>query len=585
MKKSPYGLITAVAVLLLAAVLFAGSAAADDIADCLFEGIAAESVDSESSISALASTQMVDISSGSASFDLGSFTVVSGEKLKIDVKISNITTDNNNKISITLGNFDQILSKIDFNSVTIKLTTTGIDDSSSTISTKVSILTVERAFTTLTGGMTITSDTEYSGVKLLPLLKQYLSSLTFNIVPVSPDASIRLEINADVKTGKSVHPEISMKISKVSSLKSIPEADMSLVSGTSSVKKSYLLSSVGSGQITAKAKPESVHIGDSFNLSGTADFRNPLSFFISGTEFGFQPITGESGGYLTVSGNAWNTAVNTSLLSNSSGKKPEAGEYTIYAAALTAKGRENITKLNSNDMGNIDYVITYAAVPVTFEPPLIVSNITVTAAAGGTASASAASAVTGTVITLTAVPDTDYKFKEWQVVSGGVAVVNNQFTMPACDVEIDAVFEKILISANKSASIVNQTTPENLSNLSVPLFTNLKSGKSIPLNDSVVVKAVIGGVEQPLPAKIVDGKVQLDDPESAAGADSLTVEFIGRKLGDSDSDGNVTVNDAVRVAQSLVKIVTLDDKGRFYGDTDSDGNITVNDAVKVAQRL
>ncbi|HJJ38937.1 MAG TPA: dockerin type I repeat-containing protein, partial [Methanocorpusculum sp.] len=140
-------------------------------------------------------------------------------------------------------------------------------------------------------------------------------------------------------------------------------------------------------------------------------------------------------------------------------------------------------------------------------------------------------------------------------------------------------------TAETEASQLVSTSISSLPSLKIPQYTNPKSGKSIPLDDDVAVKAVISGVEQTLPAKIIDGQVVLDDPEAAAGADSLTVEFIGRKLGDSDGDGQVTVNDAVKVAQSLVSIVELNEKGEFYGDADSDGDVTVNDAVKVAQRL
>ena len=212
-------------------------------------------------------------------------------------------------------------------------------------------------------------------------------------------------------------------------------------------------------------------------------------------------------------------------------------------------------------------------------------TITVTSTTGGTAFASSSSAITGTMITLTATPDAGYALKEWQVLSGGVTITGNTFIMLENDVEINAVFEKIVISANKNAAKIEQTTPAALPTLTVPLFTNPKSGKSIPLDDDVVVKAVIGGVEKILPAKIVSGKVVLDNPDAAAGASGIIVEFIGKKLGDSDGDGLVTVNDAVKVAQSLVSIVKLNEKGEFYGDADSDGLVTVNDAVKVAQRL
>ena len=69
-------------------------------------------------------------------------------------------------------------------------------------------------------------------------------------------------------------------------------------------------------------------------------------------------------------------------------------------------------------------------------------TITVTSGDNGTASASHAKAVVGTEITLTATPNTGYHLKEWQVISGGVTIENNKFTMPSANVEVKAIFEK-----------------------------------------------------------------------------------------------------------------------------------------------
>ena len=69
-------------------------------------------------------------------------------------------------------------------------------------------------------------------------------------------------------------------------------------------------------------------------------------------------------------------------------------------------------------------------------------TITVTSGDNGTASASHAKAVVGTEITLTATPNKGYHFKEWQVISGGVTIKDDKFTMPSANVEIKAIFEK-----------------------------------------------------------------------------------------------------------------------------------------------
>lgn len=70
-------------------------------------------------------------------------------------------------------------------------------------------------------------------------------------------------------------------------------------------------------------------------------------------------------------------------------------------------------------------------------------NITVSDDGNGTAKSSYSWGVTGKEIYLTATPDEGYKFKEWQVISGGVTIADDKFTVGTEDIEIKAVFEKI----------------------------------------------------------------------------------------------------------------------------------------------
>ena len=69
-------------------------------------------------------------------------------------------------------------------------------------------------------------------------------------------------------------------------------------------------------------------------------------------------------------------------------------------------------------------------------------TITVKTDGNGTASASLAKAAAGTEITLTATPNEGYHLKEWEVISGGVTIKDDKFTMPDSNVEIKAIFEK-----------------------------------------------------------------------------------------------------------------------------------------------
>ena len=69
-------------------------------------------------------------------------------------------------------------------------------------------------------------------------------------------------------------------------------------------------------------------------------------------------------------------------------------------------------------------------------------TVTVSNDGNGTGTASPSTAAAGTTITLTATPNKGYHFKEWQVISGGVTIKDNKFTMPNDNVEVKAIFEK-----------------------------------------------------------------------------------------------------------------------------------------------
>ena len=91
-----------------------------------------------------------------------------------------------------------------------------------------------------------------------------------------------------------------------------------------------------------------------------------------------------------------------------------------------------------NYCGKAEHYFTISA-----EAPAAEHTVTVTTAGNGTASAIPAKAVAGVEITLTAKPDTGYRFKEWEVVSPAELVItNNKFLMPDSNVEVRAIFEE-----------------------------------------------------------------------------------------------------------------------------------------------
>ena len=105
------------------------------------------------------------------------------------------------------------------------------------------------------------------------------------------------------------------------------------------------------------------------------------------------------------------------------------GTYTVVPAATLKSGWDERYSLNRvNGTLTVEDKVEF--------------TVTVTSGGNGTVSASHAKAVAGTEITLTATPDKGYHFKEWQVISGGVTIKDNKFTMPNAHVEVKAIFEE-----------------------------------------------------------------------------------------------------------------------------------------------
>ena len=103
---------------------------------------------------------------------------------------------------------------------------------------------------------------------------------------------------------------------------------------------------------------------------------------------------------------------------------------TAGTASFTVKAENSA----DSDTKELSITITKAA-PTEY-------TVTVTTEGGGTASASLAKAAAGAEIALTATPNKGYHFKEWEVISGGVTIVDDKFTMPDSNVEVKAIFEE-----------------------------------------------------------------------------------------------------------------------------------------------
>ena len=91
----------------------------------------------------------------------------------------------------------------------------------------------------------------------------------------------------------------------------------------------------------------------------------------------------------------------------------------------------------SNSVGSVE---SNAATLTVNAKPTYTITAESSPAEGGTATADKTTAAAGETITLIATPSSGYYFVEWKVVSGTVSIQNNKFTMPAENVEVQAVF-------------------------------------------------------------------------------------------------------------------------------------------------
>ena len=115
---------------------------------------------------------------------------------------------------------------------------------------------------------------------------------------------------------------------------------------------------------------------------------------------------------------------------------PKAGyrfrEWKVISGGVTVTGGK-FTMPGSN----VEVMAIFELIPA------VRHDVTVSDDGHGTGSADPASATAGTEITLSAVPEAGYRFREWKVISGGVTITGGKFTMPDSNVEVMAVFEPI----------------------------------------------------------------------------------------------------------------------------------------------
>lgn len=119
----------------------------------------------------------------------------------------------------------------------------------------------------------------------------------------------------------------------------------------------------------------------------------------------------------------------------------EAGESLTIPQGATLTIPEGTTLTNNGTITN-EGTLTNNGTLTIGQGGKVLYAVTVQTQGSGSASASTTAAEAGKIITLTASPSSGYHFERWEVVSGGVTLTGNQFTMPAQPVTVKAVFEK-----------------------------------------------------------------------------------------------------------------------------------------------
>ena len=136
------------------------------------------------------------------------------------------------------------------------------------------------------------------------------------------------------------------------------------------VSEKSLTIKVKAGAITADAASASTFIGNEVKLSGSNELGGNLTLFVKGPNFKFAKVEGEALPSITM-GKEWEAKINTGKLATADGKKPDAGNYTIYVAKLKEDGT---VPTKASDLDDSDYCDAYTTVVVALKQPFI--NIT-----------------------------------------------------------------------------------------------------------------------------------------------------------------------------------------------------------------
>ena len=211
----------------------------------------------------------------------------------------------------------------------------------------------------------------------------------------------------------------------------------------------------------------------------------------------------------------------------------------------------------------------YGTFPITVTIPEPGHPVTVTAepSEGGTVSG-AGNYEEDAQVNLTATPSDGWRFKEWQVVSGGVTIENNSFTMPDHAVEVKAVFEEkptypVTVTAEPSEGGTVEGAGAYKEGMQVNLTATPSDGYFFKGWQVVNGGVTIENSSFTMPDHAVEVKAVFDEiipPQYDYNSDTKELHLIS---GDFDDwhiweNGNVPINEVLSV--------TAEEGVRFVGD-------------------
>lgn len=178
----------------------------------------------------------------------------------------------------------------------------------------------------------------------------------------------------------------------------------------------------------------------------------------------------------------------------------ESSEVTLTATANS--GYRFVGWMENGQQVSADATYTFTAnsnhtLTAKFEQ---VYTITVSPVEGGTATADKATAAAGETVTLTTTSESGYYFVEWKVVPDNLSIQENQFTIPAENVEVQAVFglsvtsitlykSELSLYTGNSETLTTSIEPNNATNQTVTWESSDPNVATVDENGKVTAKA------------------------------------------------------------------------------------------------